>query len=90
MKQKNASTVGTLTSLFIFIKSSFKEINPWQNIKSLHTNIREDVLAGITVAIIALPLALAFGEISQLGPVAGIWGAIAGGIVGGIFGGYSS
>jgi len=79
--------VGTLTSLFIFIKSSFKEINPWQNIKSLHTNIREDVLAGITVAIIALPLALAFGEISQLGPVAGIWGAIAGGIVGGIFGG---
>ena len=87
MKQKNASMVGTLTSLFIFIKSSFKEINPWQNIKSLHTNIREDVLAGITVAIIALPLALAFGEISQLGPVAGIWGAIAGGIVGGIFGG---
>lgn len=79
--------MGTLTSLFIFIKSSFKEINPWQNIKSLNTNIREDVLAGITVAIIALPLALAFGEISQLGPVAGIWGAIAGGIVGGIFGG---
>ena len=79
--------MGTLTSLFIFIKSSFKEINPWQNIKSLHTNIREDVFAGITVAIIALPLALAFGEISQLGPVAGIWGAIAGGIVGGIFGG---
>ncbi len=46
-----------------------------------------DIVAGITVAIIALPLALAFGEISQLGPVAGIWGAIAGGIVGGLFGG---
>tara|TARA_Y100001954_G_scaffold144411_1_gene153836 strand:+ start:73 stop:1725 length:1653 start_codon:yes stop_codon:yes gene_type:complete len=53
----------------------------------MRTNIRGDILSGITVAIIALPLALAFGEISQLGPVAGIWGAIAGGIVGGLFGG---
>ena len=53
----------------------------------LHTNIKDDIIAGITVAIIALPLALAFGEISGLGPVAGIWGAIAGGIVGGLFGG---
>ena len=52
---------------------------------SLHTNIRDDIIAGITVAIIALPLALAFGEISQLGPIAGLWGAIAGGIVGGFF-----
>ena len=74
-------------SLIGFIKNSFKEINPWQNIKSLNTNIRADILAGITVAIIALPLALAFGEISQLGPVAGVWGAIAGGIIGGLFGG---
>jgi len=70
-----------------FIKSIFKEISPWQNIRILHTNIMGDILSGITVAIIALPLALAFGEISQLGPVAGIWGAIAGGIVGGLFGG---
>ena len=76
-----------MMSLIAFIKNSLKEINPWQNIVSLHTNIRVDILAGITVAIIALPLALAFGEISQLGPIAGIWGAIAGGIVGGLFGG---
>ncbi len=74
-------------SLIGFIKSSLKELNPWHNIKTLHTNIRGDVLAGITIAIIALPLALAFGEISQLGPVAGVWGAIAGGIIGGLFGG---
>jgi len=73
--------------MIIFFKNSLKEINPWHNIKILHTNIRDDILAGITVAIIALPLALAFGEISQLGPVAGIWGAIAGGVVGGLFGG---
>ena len=70
-----------------FIYSSLIIINPWYNVKTMHTNIRGDILSGITVAIIALPLALAFGEISQLGPVAGIWGAIAGGIIGGLFGG---
>ena len=70
-----------------FIRSSLIIINPWYNVRTMHTNIRGDILSGITVAIIALPLALAFGEISQLGPVAGIWGAIAGGIVGGLFGG---
>jgi SulP family sulfate permease len=53
----------------------------------LSKNIKGDIVAGITVGIIALPLALAFGEISQLGPIAGVWGAIAGGIVGGFFGG---
>ncbi len=81
------SSGSSLKSLITFIKSSLKEISPWNNIKTLHTNIRADILAGITVAIIALPLALAFGEMSQLGPVAGIWGAIAGGVVGGLFGG---
>ena len=70
-----------------FIKSTSSELNPWKNIKILHTNIKGDVLSGIMVAIIALPLALAFGEISRLGPEAGIWSAIVGGIIGGLFGG---
>ena len=74
-------------SVINFIKSSLKEINPWHNIRTLHTNIWGDIIAGITVAIIALPLALAFGEMSKLGALAGVWGAIAGGIVGGLFGG---
>tara|TARA_B100001175_G_scaffold78024_1_gene65191 strand:+ start:205 stop:1941 length:1737 start_codon:yes stop_codon:yes gene_type:complete len=74
-------------SMFGFIKSIAKELNPWGNIKILHTNIKGDILSGIMVAIIALPLALAFGEISRLGPEAGIWSAIVGGIVGGLFGG---
>ena len=77
----------SLKFLILFFKSNLKEINPWENIKTLHLNILGDVLSGITVAIIALPLALAFGEISQLGPVAGVWGAIAGGLIGGLFGG---
>ncbi len=74
-------------SLIGFIKSSFKEINPWTNIQLLHTNIRGDILAGIIVAIIALPLALAFGEVSQLGAKAGMWSAVVGGLIGGLFGG---
>ena len=69
------------------IKNILKELSPWENIKSLNTNIKNDILAGITVAIIALPLALAFGEISQLGPEAGIWSAVVGGVIGGLFGG---
>tara|TARA_Y100000996_G_scaffold405666_1_gene381077 strand:+ start:3526 stop:5223 length:1698 start_codon:yes stop_codon:yes gene_type:complete len=74
-------------SLIGFIKSSFKEINPWTNIQLLHTNVRGDILAGIIVAIIALPLALAFGEVSQLGAKAGLWSAVVGGLIGGLFGG---
>jgi SulP family sulfate permease len=76
-----------MKKIFFFLKSNLEEINPRSNISSLSSNIKDDILAGITVGVIALPLALAFGEISQLGPVAGIWGAIAGGIVGGLFGG---
>ena len=69
------------------LKAVLNEISPRTNITSLSKNIKGDIVAGITVGIIALPLALAFGEISQLGPIAGVWGAIAGGIVGGFFGG---
>ena len=76
-----------MRQIILFVKNSLKEINPWHNIKTLNTNVKDDILAGITVGIIALPLALAFGEMSHLGPVAGIWSSIIGGIVGGIFGG---
>ena len=40
------------------------------------SNLRGDVFGGVTSGIIALPLALAFGEASGAGPIAGIWGAI--------------
>lgn len=46
-----------------------------------------DVLAGITVAIVALPLALAFGVASGLGAEAGITTAIIAGALAAIFGG---
>lgn len=34
---------------------ALKEINPWTNIKIMHTNISQDIMAGIVVAIVALP-----------------------------------
>ena len=74
-------------NIISYIKDVLNELSPKSNVLSLSENIKGDIVAGVTVGIIALPLALAFGEISQLGPIAGVWGAIAGGIVGGLFGG---
>ena len=48
---------------------------------------RRDVLAGITVGIVALPLALAFGITSGLGAAAGLVTAIVAGTLAAIFGG---
>lgn len=48
---------------------------------------RRDLLAGLTVAVVALPLALAFGATSGLGAEAGIATAVVAGAVAAIFGG---
>jgi sulfate permease, SulP family len=42
---------------------------------------RGDLFGGVTAGVVALPLALAFGVASGLGPVAGHYGAMATGIV---------
>ena len=44
--------------------------------KNLFSNFRGDAFGGITAGIVALPLALAFGVSSGLGPSAGLYGAI--------------
>jgi SulP family sulfate permease len=48
---------------------------------------RGDLFGGISAGIVALPLCLAFGALSGLGPEAGLYGAIAAGILAAIFGG---
>jgi SulP family sulfate permease len=48
---------------------------------------RGDVFGGISAGIVALPLCLAFGAASGLGPEAGLYGAIVAGILAAIFGG---
>lgn len=54
------------------------------------SNIRGDLLGGLTAGIVALPLALAFGEASGAGPIAGLWGAIFVGFFAALFGGTGS
>lgn len=49
--------------------------------------LRGDVFGGVTAAVVALPLALAFGVASGVGPIAGLYGAIAVGFFAAVFGG---
>jgi SulP family sulfate permease len=51
------------------------------------SNLKGDFFGGITAGIVALPLALAFGEQTELGAIAGLYGAIAIGILAALFGG---
>src|SRR5262245_23517917 len=48
---------------------------------------RGDFFGGVAAGVVALPLALAFGVASGLGPAAGLYSAIATGIVAAVFGG---
>ncbi|MXX70732.1 MAG: SulP family inorganic anion transporter [Gemmatimonadetes bacterium] len=52
--------------------------------------LRGDIFGGLTSAVVALPVALAFGIASGLGPAAGLYGAIAVGFFASVFGGTRS
>ena len=58
-----------------------------QDYRELRTSWRRDLLAGVTVGIVALPLALAFGVSSGVGAEAGLITAIVAGLVAAVFGG---
>ena len=53
-------------------------------------NVRGDIFGGLTAAIVALPLALAFGVSSGAGAEAGLYGAVAIGFFAALFGGTPS
>lgn len=57
------------------------------DLNAVRKNPRRDLVAGLTVAIVALPLALAFGVASGLGAQAGLATAVVAGIVAAVFGG---
>ncbi|MEB3119527.1 MAG: SulP family inorganic anion transporter [Limnothrix sp.] len=50
-------------------------------------NLRGDIFGGVTAAIVSLPLALAFGVASGIGPIGGLYGAICVGFFAALFGG---
>lgn len=54
------------------------------------SNLRGDFFGGLTAGIVALPLALAFGAQTALGPMAGLYGAIAIAIMAALFGGTAT
>lgn len=58
--------------------------------KNLFSNFRGDAFGGITAGIVALPLALAFGVSSGLGPSAGLYGAILISFFAALFGGTNT
>jgi SulP family sulfate permease len=49
-------------------------------------NLRPDAIAGLTVGVIVLPLALAFSVIAELPPEMGLYAAVIGGLVGALWG----
>lgn len=58
--------------------------------KHFFSNIKGDAFGGITAGIVALPLALAFGVSSGLGPEAGLYGAIFISFFAALFGGTAT
>lgn len=82
----------TSTKWFHPILEGFSRLNPapaWTHeFKGYNSHkFQQDLLAGITVGVVALPLALAFGMTSGAGAAAGLFTAIIAGFVAGIFGG---
>ncbi len=53
-------------------------------------DLRGDLFGGLTAAVVGLPVALAFGVVSGLGALAGMYGAIAVGFFAAVFGGTRS
>ncbi|HEY3483051.1 MAG TPA: SulP family inorganic anion transporter, partial [Streptomyces sp.] len=65
-----------------------RDLLPGRGDYDLHGPVlRADLLAGVTVGVVALPLALAFGVSSGAGPAAGLVTAVVAGIVAAVFGG---
>ena len=58
-----------------------------EDVAAVRRNPRRDLVAGVTVAIVALPLALAFGISSGAGAAAGLVTAVVAGAVAAVFGG---
>ena len=74
---------------------SLRQGGPWSRVRKFLPKasdyklkyIRFDLLAGVTVAFVALPLALGFGVTSGAGATAGLVTAVIAGVVASIFGG---
>lgn len=66
------------------VRGLLPQAEDWARVKR---SPRRDLVAGVTVAIVALPLALAFGVTSGVGARAGLVTAVVAGLVAAVFGG---
>jgi SulP family sulfate permease len=80
-------TTQLVAEALTFIKGLRGLLPSLSDYRELRSSWRVDLLAGVTVGIVALPLALAFGASSGAGAEAGLITAIIGGLVAAIFGG---
>lgn len=90
----NAVTIERLDKFFYLLSRLYFSI--WQRLYSAVKNFfnfkhfKSDLFGGITAGIVALPLALAFGEQSGLGAAAGLYGAAFIAFFAALFGGTST
>lgn len=88
MKTTPTAPVTTATASLRAARERVRDLLPTRaDLVAMRRNPRHDLVAGLTVAIIALPLALAFGVASGLGAQAGLATAVVAGIVAAMFGG---
>lgn len=77
----NAPPGGTARRSSLDLRARFTGLLPTRaDITAVRRNPRRDLVAGVTVAVVALPLALAFGVASGLGAQAGLATAVVAGI----------
>ncbi|MDX3128397.1 SulP family inorganic anion transporter [Streptomyces europaeiscabiei] len=77
-----------MSLLFSQVKARFVALLPGRaDLTEMRRGPRRDLLAGLTVAIVALPLALGFGVSSGLGAEAGLATAVVAGALAALFGG---
>jgi sulfate permease, SulP family len=86
--QRAKTTNGPLLEQVMQTGRSVRSLFPGRrDLVTARRHPRQNLLAGLTVAIVALPLALAFGVASGLGAQAGLATAVVAGAVAAIFGG---
>ncbi|MDX3569637.1 SulP family inorganic anion transporter [Streptomyces sp. ID05-47C] len=77
-----------MTSVLLRIRGRIAALLPGRDdLAELRRDPRRDLLAGLTVAVVALPLALGFGVSSGLGAEAGLATAVVAGAIAAVFGG---
>ncbi|MCP4425642.1 MAG: sulfate permease [Chloroflexi bacterium] len=72
---------GALKPVVFYLKRPFRLFGDYDR-----ANLRPDLIAGVTVAVILLPQAIAFALIAELPPQMGLYAAVVGAIVGALWG----